>query len=181
MHGPGSFVNNTVLREGSGVNIGSQPAGAKTASGIPRGILIAGNTFVDAAPAPYGTLAGVYPVLLGDATDASVLGGTDCTVADNVIVRAGSNAVLVARSSSITVRNNTFVDPLLYTARVDGTGAGGVPWQAVLVVNSTNVAVDGNTLQQTPPGVCQPDPVTHSPVLGLGGACTNVTLDGRLV
>ena len=181
MNGPGAFANNTVVREGSGVNVGSPPAGARTAAGIPRGIQITGNTFVDAAPAPRGTLAAVFPVLLGDATDPSIVAGQDILVADNVIVRAGSNAVMVARVSDVVIRNNTFLDPLLYTARVNGTGASGVQWQAVAIVNSTNVAVDSNTLTETPPGVCKPDPVTGSRVLGLEGSNANITLDGRLV
>ena len=181
MHGPGAFTNNTVLREGSGVNVGSLPAGARTASGIPRGVDIVGNTFVDAAPAPHGTSAAVYPILLGDATDPAVLLGRGFLIADNVIVRAGSNAIAVSRAAGVTVRNNTFVDPLRYTARANGTGAAGVPWQAVFVANSSDVLVDGNALSEAQPGVCRPDPATGSRVLGLGGANHNVTLDGRPV
>ena len=180
MHGPGSFVNNTVLREGSGVNVGSLPAGARMASGIPRGVEIVGNTFIDAAPAPHGTLAAVYPILLGDITDPAVLVGRGFIIADNVIVRAGSNAVVVSRAADVFVRNNTFVDPLRYTAHANGTDAV-VPWQAVYVANSTGVAVDDNTLTEAPPGVCKADPATGSRVLGLGGANSNVTLDGRPV
>jgi len=181
MHGPGAFVNNTVIREGSGVNIGSLPAGARTASGIPRGIDIVGNTFVDAAPAPAGTAAAVYPVLLGDLTDAAVSGGSDVLVADNVIVRAGSNAVAVSRAARVVVRNNSLVDPLRYTARANGTAARGVRWQAVFVANSSDVAVDANALSEAPPGACRPDAATGSRVLGVGGGNVNVTLDGRPV
>jgi len=180
MTGPGAFVNNTVLREGSGVNVGSLPAGARTASGLPHGVDIIGNTFVDAAPAPHGTAAAVYPVLLGDATDAAVLVGRGFVIADNVIVRAGSNAVFISRAAGVAVRNNTFVDPLLYTLRANGSGAD-APWQAVFVANSTDVAVDGNALREAPPGACRPDAATGSRVLGLGGANANVTLDGRPV
>jgi hypothetical protein len=180
MTGPGAFVNNTVLREGSGVSVGSLPAGARTASGIPRGVAIVGNTFVDVAPAPRGAAAAVYPIALGDLADPAVLLGRGFLVADNVITRAGANAVVVSRAAGALVRNNTFIDPLRYTARVNGTGAD-VPWQAVFVANSSDVAVDGNTLSEAQPGVCQPDPATGSRVLGLGGANANITLDGRPV
>lgn len=180
MHGPGSFVNNTVLREGSGVNVGSLPAGARTASGIPHGIDVVGNTFIDSAPAPTGTVAAVYPILLGSLTDAGVLVGTGMLIADNVVVRAGSNAVVISKSSGVVVRNNTFIDPLAYTARANGTDVA-VPWQAVFVANSTGVAVDGNHLDEAPPGVCKPDATTGSRVLGLGGVNSNVTFNGRPV
>jgi hypothetical protein len=180
MTGPGVFVNNTVLREGSGVNVGSLSAGARTASGIPHGVDIVGNTFVDCAPAPHGTLAAVNPISLGDATDPGVLLGSGFLIADNVLVRAGSNAVLVSGAAGVTVRNNTFIDPLRYTALANGSSAA-VPWQAVFVVNSSGVAVDGNALTEAPPGVCRPDPVTGSRLLGLGGTNTNISLDGRPV
>ena len=177
MTGPGAFVNNTVLREGSGVNVGSLPAGARTASGIPRGVAIVGNTFVDAAPAPLGA---VFPVLLGDASTPAVLLGSGFLIADNVIVRAGASAIAVSRAADVVVRNNTFIDPLRATLLVNGSSAS-VPWQAVFVANSTGVAVSGNTLTEAPPGACRPDPATGSRVLGLGGANVNVTLDGRPV
>ena len=179
MTGPGALVNNTVLREGSGVNVGSLPAGARTASGIPRGVAIVGNTFVDSAPAPHGTEETVYPILLGDPTDPAVLMGSGTLIADTVIVRAGSNAIVVSRAAGVVVRNNTFIDPLRYTALANGTAsAGGVPWQAVLVANSSGVALEGNVLQEEAPGVCRPDPATGSRVLGLSGANSNITLDG---
>jgi phosphatidylserine/phosphatidylglycerophosphate/cardiolipin synthase-like enzyme len=86
----------------------------------------------------------------------------------------------VSRAAGVVVRNNTLVDPLRYTARANGTGAA-VPWQAVFVANSSDVAVDGNTLDEAAPGVCRPDAATGSRVLGLGGVNANVTLDGRPV
>jgi hypothetical protein len=178
MTGPGTFSNNTVIREGSGINVGSLPAGARTASGIPHGIDVIGNTFVDTAPAPHGTLAAVYPIELGDATDPTVLLGRGFVIADNVIQRAGSNAIMAANAKGVVVRKNTFVNPLLYTFLANGTHSPSVPWQAVYLLNSSDVDIDGNTLDETPPGVCTPDTVTKSRMLGLGGANSNVTLDG---
>jgi hypothetical protein len=178
MTGPGTFSNNTVIREGSGINVGSLPAGARTASGIPHGIDITGNTFIDTAPAPHGTLAAVYPIELGDATDPSVLLGRGFFIANNVVQRAGSNAIMAVNAKGVVVLNNTFVDPLRYTFLANGTESSSVPWQAIYVFNSSDVNIYGNTLNETRPGVCKPDPVTKSRMLGLGGINSNVSLDG---
>lgn len=172
MSGPGTVRGCTFTRMGSNISLNT---GMGLVGGIPSGVSIIDNTFVEVSPRPHGSAIDVR------AHNAQGREGVPpierLVVARNTFKRSGGPAMNLIGIKDSSIENNHIELPV--RATVIARALDETCRQGILLRHSSAVRFNGNTLND-PDGHTKPDAGSQSPMLGLVGT-KDVTLDGKLL
>ncbi len=170
MSGPGTVRDCIFTRMGSNISLNT---GMGLVGGIPSGITITGNTFIDVNSRPHGAAIDAH------AHNAQGKNGTPpierLVISGNSFTRSGGPAMNLIGIKESRIENNRIDSPLRATvlARPEDE----TERQAIILRHSTDVEVKGNTLVDSEKHT-QADATSKSDLLGLE-ATKEITLDGR--
>lgn len=170
MSGPGIVRGCTFVRMGSNISLNT---GMGLVGGIPSGITITDNTFVDVNPRPHGAAIDAH------AHNAQFQDGIPpierLVITGNTFTRTGGPAMKLIGIKDSRIEGNRIESPIRATALARPTDE--IDRQAILLRHSSDVMVKGNMLDD-PESHTKPDTTSQSPMLGLDGT-KDITLDGN--
>eukprot|EP00117_Sycon_ciliatum_P012591 scpid59347/ scgid13603/ len=174
--GSGEFVNNRMEGVGSAIVIRSTPA-SHNEGGVPGNILIANNTIVDTATAPYRDRTMSSPIHIGVMYEPKLPIYDRIHIINNTIIRPGDTGINMWTASRSLIIGNSIVDPHYITSIADPNDGHA---QGIFVAMSQGITVSGNNIHDSH-HVCIADNRTGSAVLGLGENNANITFNGKHV
>lgn len=170
MAGPGIVRGCTFTRMGSNISLNT---GMGLVGGIPSDITIADNVFIDVSPRPHSS------AIEARAHNAQGEDGVPpierLVITGNIFTRTGGPAMTLIGIKDSRIEGNRIESPV--RASVIAGPESGQDRQAIVLRNSTTVAVNGNTLVGFE-NYTRPDANSHSAQLGLDAA-TNITFEGE--
>ena len=170
MSGPGTVRGCTFTRMGSNISLNT---GMGLVGGIPSGITITDNTFIDVDLRPH------HPAIDVRAHNALGQDGIPSIehlqITGNTFTRTGGPAMHLVGVNHARIEGNHIDSPVRATAIARPQDE--MQRQAILLKQSRNVAMKANTLHD-PESHTSPDPVSGSRLVGLEST-HEITLDGE--
>ena len=140
MCGPGTFENNRVERIGGGLTVENGRA-VDIEGGLPDGIVIRNNVFID---------SGISPPMNAISVVGRGVELRNVEVSGNLICGSGSEAVEANRTDGFIIRHNIVIDPARGQSLLPQRTAGGGPPAAVALTRARKAVVAGNVVVDGP-------------------------------